>query len=105
MTGVCGVRLSAVLGVQAANENLEGQKRWLLAKVLEQEVALEARAQAEAALESELDDAADTIRRLEAKVFPPHFLLLFLVLAYFAPFRMPLAETRSAGADVFSARV
>lgn len=59
---------AVILQYQEANEHLQEQKKWLMNKVLQHEVAIDEAQIESAKLESELDLAADKIRRLEAKV-------------------------------------
>jgi hypothetical protein len=54
--------------LQEANEHLQEQKKWLMSKVLQHEVALDEAQLESAKLESELDAAFDNARRLQAKV-------------------------------------
>ena len=78
-TSICS---SAACWLQEAAEHLEGQKKWLLGKVLALEVDLEEERQAKDLIEDALDDTASDVQRLEAKVcFVQHAMLSCYTLA------------------------
>lgn len=62
--------------MQEAAEHMEGQKKWLLSKVLQQEMLMEEERHDRDALEAELDDCLATNRKLSAKVRMPRLVLL-----------------------------
>jgi hypothetical protein len=57
--------------LQGAVENLEGQKKWLMGRVFECEVALEDSERARAVAEAALQERDAVIADLEAKVLCP----------------------------------
>jgi hypothetical protein len=65
---LCGMCQSDLLGMQDAAEHLEGQKKWLIARLLALEAELDGERAARDAAEEDADDAAATIRKLESKV-------------------------------------
>jgi hypothetical protein len=62
--------------MQEAAEHMEGQKKWLLSKVLQQEMLMEEERQDHEALEAELDGCLATNSKLSAKVSVPRLVLL-----------------------------